>query len=187
MLLEEFQLKSGVFTLLLSTSGANAQNHRAILRGLDPLHARVQVIALCGPDEEGRAALEDWVKRETSLAVCCLGLTDRMSTLLPAVSAVVARADATTAGEALLCGCPVIFSAFGGMTPHELPTWRYFPRATHRVRRVRARRGPRPGGPLARAARRDRRRPRADDAPARHDDAAGRAGEFAQAVTCSPN
>ena len=131
MLLEEFRLKSGVFTLLLSTGGAGAQNHRALLRALDPLHARMQVIALCGQDEEDRAALEDWVKRETSLAVCCLRFTDRMSTLLPAVSAVVARAGATTAGEALLCGCPVIFNALGGMTPEELPTWRYF-----RARRI---------------------------------------------------
>jgi len=38
----------------------------------------------------------------------------------------VARAGATTAGEALLCGCPIIFNGLGGVMPQELPTWRWF-------------------------------------------------------------
>jgi processive 1,2-diacylglycerol beta-glucosyltransferase len=124
--LEKQPLRSDLFTLLLSTGGAGAQNHRAILRALHPLHARLEVIALCGRDEEARAGLEAWAARETSLQVRCLGFTDRMPGLLRAVSAVVARAGATTAGEALLCGCPVIFNGLGGMMPQELPTWRYF-------------------------------------------------------------
>jgi processive 1,2-diacylglycerol beta-glucosyltransferase len=86
----------------------------------------VQVVALCGRDEEARAKLEDWVARETPLAVRCLGFTDRMPALLRLASAVVARAGATTAGETLLCGCPVIFNGLGGMMPQELPTWRWF-------------------------------------------------------------
>jgi processive 1,2-diacylglycerol beta-glucosyltransferase len=124
--LEKLQFRPDVFTLLLSTGGAGAQNHRAILRALDPLAARLQVIALCGRDEEGRVELEAWAARETSLQVRCLGFTDRMPQLLRAVTAVVARAGATTAGETLLCGCPVIFNGLGGMMPQELPTWRYF-------------------------------------------------------------
>jgi processive 1,2-diacylglycerol beta-glucosyltransferase len=124
--LDQLQLRPDEFTLLLSTGGAGAQNHRSILRALNPLHGRLQVIALCGRDETGRASLEAWIARETSLRVRCLGFTDRMPGLLRAVSAVVARAGATTAGEALLCGCPVIFNGLGGMMPQELPTWRYF-------------------------------------------------------------
>jgi processive 1,2-diacylglycerol beta-glucosyltransferase len=122
----ELKLYSDRFTLLLSTGGAGAQNHRALLRALRPLHGRVQVIALCGRDERARNELEAWTARETSLAVRCLGFTDRMPELLRASSAVVARAGATTAGEALLCGCPMIFNGLGGMMPQELPTWRYF-------------------------------------------------------------
>jgi len=49
-----------------------------------------------------------------------------MPALLRLASAVVARAVATTAGEALLCGCPVIFNGLGGMMPQELPTLRWF-------------------------------------------------------------
>jgi processive 1,2-diacylglycerol beta-glucosyltransferase len=122
----ELQLDPARFTLLLSTGGSGAQNHRSLLRALGPLHARVQVVALCGRDEEARAKLEDWVARETPLAVRCLGFTDRMPALLRLASAVVARAGATTAGETLLCGCPVIFNGLGGMMPQELPTWRWF-------------------------------------------------------------
>jgi processive 1,2-diacylglycerol beta-glucosyltransferase len=126
--LEKLQFRPDAFTLLLSTGGTGAPNHRAILRALNPLAARLQVIALCGRDEEGRAELEAWAARETSLQVRCLVFTDRMPQLLRSVTAVVARAEATTAGESLLCGCPVIFNGLGGMTPHELPTWRYFRR-----------------------------------------------------------
>ena len=49
-----------------------------------------------------------------------------MPTLLQTSSAVVARAGATTAGEALLCSCPIIFNALGLIMPQEVPTWRYF-------------------------------------------------------------
>lgn len=122
----ELGLDADRFTLLLSTGGAGAQNHRRLLRALRPLHGRLQVIALCGHDERARGELEAWCARETSMAVNCLGFTRRMTELLGAASAVVARAGATTAGEALLCGCPVIFNGLGGMMPQELPTWRWF-------------------------------------------------------------
>ncbi len=122
----ELKLDPAKFTLLLSTGGSGAQNHRAVLRSLAPLKARLQVIALCGRDEQARARLEDWVGRKTELVVRCLGFTERMPALLRLSSAVVARAGATTAGEALLCGCPVIFNGMGGMMPQEIPTYRWF-------------------------------------------------------------
>jgi processive 1,2-diacylglycerol beta-glucosyltransferase len=122
----ELQLDPGRFTLLLSTGGSGAQNHRALLRALAPLQSRLQVVALCGHDEQARSQLETWAARGASPSVRCLGFTDRMPALLRLASAVVARAGATTAGEALLCGCPVIFNGLGGMMPQELPTWRWF-------------------------------------------------------------
>jgi len=123
---KKWSLEPGCFTLLLATGGAAAQNHRAILRALAPLGDRIQVLALCGRDEAARAALEEWTARHCPLTVRFLSFTDRMPDLLRASSAVVARAGATTAGEALLCGCPAIFNGLGGMMPQELPTWRYF-------------------------------------------------------------
>jgi len=123
---ETLQLDPTRFTLLLSTGGAGAQNHAAMLRALFPLGDRLQVVALCGRDAKARAELDQWVKREAPFPVRTLPFTDEMPKLLRVCSAVVARAGATTAGEALLCNCPVIFNALGLMMPQELPTWRYF-------------------------------------------------------------
>jgi processive 1,2-diacylglycerol beta-glucosyltransferase len=122
----ELGLDPDRFTLLLSTGGAGAQNHRRLLRALRPLQGRLQVVALCGRDDRERSELEAWCAREPALTVRCLGFSERMPDLLRAASVVVARAGATTAGEALLCGCPLIFNGLGGMMPQELPTWRYF-------------------------------------------------------------
>jgi len=122
---ENLQLDPGVFTLLLSTGGAGAQNHAAILRSLFPLGKRIQVIALCGRDAQSKASLDAWVG-QAPFAAKTLPFTDAMPKLLQVSSAVVARAGATTAGEALLCNCPIIFNAIGLMMPQELPTWRYF-------------------------------------------------------------
>jgi processive 1,2-diacylglycerol beta-glucosyltransferase len=123
---QKWGLEPDRFTLLLSTGGAAAQNHRTLLRALAPLGDKIQVIALCGRDEAARTELEAWTARKSPLIVRFLSFTDRMPELLRASSAVMARAGATTAGEALLAGCPVIFNGLGGMMPQELPTWRYF-------------------------------------------------------------
>jgi processive 1,2-diacylglycerol beta-glucosyltransferase len=122
----ELGLESGRFTLLLSTGGAGAQNHAALLRALRPLAGGIQVVALCGRDEHGRRWLEAGAAREVGFPVRVLGFSGEMVRLLDACDAVVARAGATTAGEALLRGCPVVFNALGGMMPQELPTWRWF-------------------------------------------------------------
>ncbi len=114
------------FTLLLSTGGAGAQNHISFLKALLPLRDRLQVIVLCGRNDEARRQVEAWAERQGAFPLRALPFTDEMPTLLRIASAVVARAGATTAGEALLCGCPVIFNGLGGIMPQEIPTWRYF-------------------------------------------------------------
>jgi processive 1,2-diacylglycerol beta-glucosyltransferase len=121
-------LEAGRFTVLLSTGGAGAQNHRALLTALGRVGGGVQAVALCGrqADDGVRAALEAWAVRTCDFPVRALGFTPEMPMLYQVCSAVVARAGATTAGEALLCGCPVIFNALGGWMPQEIPTWRYF-------------------------------------------------------------
>jgi processive 1,2-diacylglycerol beta-glucosyltransferase len=123
---DNLQLDPDRFTLLLSTGGNAAQNHIEILRTLIPLGNRIQVIALCGRNTEARTELDAWVKREIPFPVRTIPFTNEMPKLLGVSSAVVARGGATTAGEALLCNCPVIFNGLGLMMPQELPTWRYF-------------------------------------------------------------
>ena len=122
---DRLQLDSGRFTLLLATGGAAAQNHRALLRALARLGNRLQAIALCGRDAEVRDSLDSWV-RKLPFPVRLLSHTTEMPALLQVSSAVVTRAGATTAGEALLANCPVVFNALGGTMPQELPTLRYF-------------------------------------------------------------
>jgi processive 1,2-diacylglycerol beta-glucosyltransferase len=122
---ETLQLDPGRFTLLLSTGGAGAQNHAAIIRSLFSLGNRIQVIALCGREARAKASLDRWIGR-APFAVRTLPFTDEMPKLLQVSSAVVARAGATTAGEALLCACPMIFNAIGLVMPQEMPTCRYF-------------------------------------------------------------
>jgi processive 1,2-diacylglycerol beta-glucosyltransferase len=91
-----------------------------------PLGDRIQVVALCGTNQEAKEKLTQWVEQNVTFPVRLLGFTNEMPRLLQVVSTVVARAGATTAGEALLCRCPVIFNALGGIMPQEMPTWRYF-------------------------------------------------------------
>jgi processive 1,2-diacylglycerol beta-glucosyltransferase len=122
---ETLQLDPDRFTLLLSTGGAGAQNHAAIIRSLFSLGKRIQVIALCGRNASAKARLDSWIG-QAPFAVRTIPFTDEMPKLLQVSSAVVARAGATTAGEALLCNCPMIFNAIGLIMPQELPTWRYF-------------------------------------------------------------
>jgi processive 1,2-diacylglycerol beta-glucosyltransferase len=122
---ETLRLDPGRFTLLLSTGGAGAQNHTAIIRSLFSLGKRIQVIALCGRDAQAKASLDRWTG-QAPFAVRTIPFTDEMPRLMQVSSAVVARAGATTAGEALLCNCPIIFNAIGLIMPQELPTWRYF-------------------------------------------------------------
>lgn len=123
---DTLQLDADKFTLLLSTGGNGAQNHADILRTLFPLGDRIQVIALCGRNAKARADLDAWVEREAPFQVRTLPFTDEMAKLFHVSSAVVARGGATSAGEVLLCNCPIIFNGLGLMMPQELPTWRYF-------------------------------------------------------------
>jgi processive 1,2-diacylglycerol beta-glucosyltransferase len=125
-LCKTMNLSTEKFTLLLSTGGAGAQNHQKILTALNALALPIQVIALCGREEKIRLSLEQWAQRELSFPVRALGFRSDMTVLYQVSSAVLARAGATTAGEALLMGCPVIFNAMGGIMPQEIPTWRYF-------------------------------------------------------------
>lgn len=125
---ETLRLEPTRFTLLLSTGGAGAQNHVAILRALFSLGDRLQVIALCGRNAQARKDLDEWTAKNAPFPVRTLGFSDEMPRLLQVSSAVLARAGATTAGEALLCQCPIIFNGLGGMMPQELPAWRYFER-----------------------------------------------------------
>jgi processive 1,2-diacylglycerol beta-glucosyltransferase len=114
------------FTLLLSTGGAGAQNHIALLDQL--LALDVQVIALCGRGAGVLARVKAWSSRHPGFHVRALPFTDEMPVLLQLSSAVVARAGVSTTAEAVHCGCVPIFNALRGVMPQEIPAIRHFQR-----------------------------------------------------------
>jgi processive 1,2-diacylglycerol beta-glucosyltransferase len=119
-------LKPDRFTLILSSGGSGAQNHRRLLQELAPLGDRIQVVALCGRKPADRERLQQFARDRVAFPVVVLSFTDDFPHLLRSASAIVARPGAATAGEALLAGCPFIFNTLGGIMPQEVPTWRYF-------------------------------------------------------------
>lgn len=113
------------FTLLLATGANGANNHAACIAACDRAGLEVQIIALCGKNEQARAALERFSPRSAGLTVRALGYTDQMPGLLRSVSAVFARPGTGTTSEAIVCGCPVLFNAIGGIMPQEGITVRF--------------------------------------------------------------
>ena len=119
-------LESDRFTLLLSTGGNGAQNHAALLRTLRAVGADLQVIALCGRNEEGRTWLEKWAPKEVYFPVRVLPLYAGNAGTAEGVLGGGDKSRGDHRGEILLRGCPVVFNAMGGIMPQEMPTWRYF-------------------------------------------------------------
>ena len=113
------------FTILLATGGAGANNHRQLLKALEPLGSRIQVIALCGNNHKVRNALQRHYHTAGTLPVALLGHSTQMHQLIHASSVIVARAGSITA-EATRLRCPMILNGMGGWMPQELPTVRYY-------------------------------------------------------------
>lgn len=124
-LFRELNLDPTRFTLLLATGANGANNHRACIAACDRAGLRIQIIALCGKNEKARLALADFPLVTTGLAVRTLGYTGDMPRLLRSVSVVFARPGTGTTSEAILCGCPVLFNAIGGIMPQEGITVRF--------------------------------------------------------------
>lgn len=113
------------FTLLLATGANGANNHRACIEACDRSGLSIQIIALCGKDERIRDSLEAIVLKTPGLVVRAMGYTRAMPRLLRSVSAVFARPGTGTTSEAIVCGCPILFNAIGGLMPQEFITVRF--------------------------------------------------------------
>jgi processive 1,2-diacylglycerol beta-glucosyltransferase len=122
----ELGLEPGRFTLLLSTGGAGAQNHEALLKRLLSFEDRLQVIALCGRSSEDSQKLMSWRCAHPDFKLAALPFSKQMHLLLQVASAVVTRPGTTTSAEALQLGCPILFNRIGGTMPQESCTLRYF-------------------------------------------------------------
>ena len=121
----ELRLDRGVFTVLLSTGLAGANNHLPILRHLAASGKKLQVVALCAGNIAARKAVEAFAAAHPSLTIRALGQTDRILALLRLASVVVARPGTGATSEAILTGTPLIHNGIGGIMPQELITVQY--------------------------------------------------------------
>jgi processive 1,2-diacylglycerol beta-glucosyltransferase len=121
----ELGLDRSVFTVLLSTGLAGANNHLAILREIAALGLPLQVIALCARRERTRRKVEAFARRHPHLKICALPHTDRMLALKRLATVVVARPGTGATSEAIQLGTPLIHNGIGGVMPQELITVKY--------------------------------------------------------------
>jgi len=122
------KLERGVFTLLLATGAAGANNHLPLLWAMDRAQLKAQVIVLCGHQAGLKKKIESWLPRSPGLRICALPYTDQMPLLLSLVDAIVARPGTGTTSEAILAGCPLIANTIGLAMPQERITLSYLRR-----------------------------------------------------------
>ncbi len=121
----KLELDRTVFTLLLSTGIAGANNHLAILRELAATGKKLQVIVLCAHNTSIRDQVDGFATAHPTLIIRTLGHTERMPALTRLASALVARPGTGATSEAILLGTPLIHNGIGGVMPQELITVQY--------------------------------------------------------------
>lgn len=123
---EELNLEPGKFTLLLATGANSAQNHGALLEALAAASLpSIQIIALCGTDDQAMSELKVWAKQNPNHALRPLPRVPNLAQLMRVTSAVVARPGTGTTTEAILTGVPILFNPFGGIMPQEMITVKF--------------------------------------------------------------
>jgi len=127
----ELRLKPDRFTVFLATGGNGANNHLALLPALARHADRLQVIAICGRNNDTYNELLHWRANHPSLPFFVDGYSDVMHLLMQVSDVIITRGGTTTCAKALHFGCPIIFNAFGGIMPQEKLTWKFFRNGAH--------------------------------------------------------
>ncbi|MEM1222999.1 MAG: glycosyltransferase, partial [Verrucomicrobiota bacterium] len=110
---ENLGLQEDHFTLLLSTGANGAQNHIDFLRALDRAGLKLQVIALCGRNEEARKQVASFESQNGDILISALGYREDMLELMSCSDVMVARPGTGTTSEAIMAGCPILFNTLG--------------------------------------------------------------------------
>ncbi|MEM6823121.1 MAG: UDP-N-acetylglucosamine--LPS N-acetylglucosamine transferase [Verrucomicrobiota bacterium] len=118
-LVDEFHLDPDMFTLILSTGDAGANNHLKFLNALEALSLPIQVVALCGRNKSTLEKIQKWSQMDRAVKAIPLGYRQDMHYLMQSVTAIVARPGTGATSEAILCGCPIIHNGMGGIMPQE--------------------------------------------------------------------
>ncbi|HLP26081.1 MAG TPA: glycosyltransferase [Acidobacteriota bacterium] len=125
-LVDALELAADRFTVFLATGGNGANNHLELLPRLLPYADRVQVIIICGKNQEAYSQMIHWRNEHPELLCFVDGFSEDVHLLLQVSDAIVTRGGTTTCAKALHFKCPIIFNAFGGIMPQEELTVKFF-------------------------------------------------------------
>lgn len=122
---EVLDLDPDRFTLLLSTGANGAQNHPLCIKAIAESKLPIQVVALCGKNEQALKQVQAMQQKLPSLPIRPLGYQEDMFPLMQACDAIFARPGTGTTSESIMAGCPILFNVIGGIMPQEWITVKY--------------------------------------------------------------
>lgn len=123
---ETFGLEPNRFTVFLATGGTGANNHLKLLPILEEFSNWLQVVVVCGQNEQAHKEVSAWLKDRPHLISYIEGYSEQMHLLTQVSDVIVTRGGTTTCAQALHFRCPIIFNGMGGVMPQERLTLKYF-------------------------------------------------------------
>ncbi len=123
---ERLGLRSDRRIAFLTTGGAGANNHIALLEVLKRHSDKYQAVVVCGRNQKVFLEASRWKERNPDFSCNITGYTNEIHLYMQAADFVVTRGGTTTCAEALHFECPIVFNGFGGVMPQEKLTVKYF-------------------------------------------------------------
>ncbi|EDY83034.1 Glycosyltransferase family 28 C-terminal domain [Verrucomicrobiia bacterium DG1235] len=112
--------------VFLTTGGAGANNHIAMLDILKRHADQYQAVVVCGRNQKAFLDATRWKEENPDFSCNITGYTNEIHLYMQASDFVVTRGGTTTCAEALHFECPIVFNGFGGVMPQEKLTVKYF-------------------------------------------------------------
>ena len=123
---ERLGLRSDRKIVFLTTGGAGANNHVALLKVLKNHADQYQAVVVCGRNQRAFHQTHKWRENNPDFACSITGYTNEIHLYMQAADFVITRGGTTTCAEALHFKCPIVFNGFGGVMPQEKLTVKYF-------------------------------------------------------------
>lgn len=123
---ERLGLRSDRRIVFLTTGGAGANNHIALLDILKRHADKYQAVVVCGRNQKVFLEATRWKEMNPDFNCNITGFTNEIHLYMQAADFVVTRGGTTTCAEALHFNCPIVFNGIGGVMPQEKLTLKYF-------------------------------------------------------------
>lgn len=123
---ERLGLQSNRRIVFLTTGGAGANNHIAMLEILKRHADQYQAVVVCGRNQRAFLEATKWKEQNPNFGCNITGYTNEIHLYMQAADFVITRGGTTTCAEALHFSCPIVFNGFGGVMPQEKLTVKYF-------------------------------------------------------------